>query len=408
MKNPLVSTTPAGRARAILDSLNDDKVRELTARGQNLSNAFENLDPTAEHDAGDRSVDAFERVLLAAGIIPRSVPEYGVQATTLGAMNNDEKARHLIPEIFSRAWRKVAFGETRGALNTSQDATLGSFLNQWAFSGVRLPQLTAAIPVSELVALTTGIDRNYYRPFIMNDLAAAEKTNARVTEGSEVPAIAITNAEKQLTLGKVGRRIDATYEALRQVPIDLLSYFVQRVAIRVEADKVDAIINVLVNGDGNSGTAATNYNLTTLDSTATPPTPTIKAWLAFKMKFQNPFMATHIFGNEDVILKLMMLNMGSANVPLQNGGTLFAAQQFQPINQGLSDGVRAGWLASVPANKVLAIDKRVALERIFEIGSTIREVDKWIREQKESLVMTETEGYAVNEPLAVKTLNLAA
>lgn len=403
----MIQTTPKGNARQILDALSDEKIRDLTRHGQNLSNAFENLDPTSAHQ--DQSVDAFERVLLAAGIIPRSVPEYGVQATTLAEMNSDPKARLLIPEIFSRAWRKVAFGNyNRGALNTSQDATLGSFLNQWAFSGVRLPQLTAAIPVSELVALTTGINQNYYRPFIMNDLDDDEVVNARVAEGAEVPAIQITNSEKQLTLGKVGRRIDATYEALRQVPIDLLSYFVQRVAIRVEAEKVDTIINTLITGDGNAGTAATNYNLTALDGTAVAGTPTLKGWLAFKMKFANPFIATHIFGREDVILKLMMLNTGSANVPLTSGGSLFAAQQFQPINQSLADGVRAGWLDSVPANKVLAIDKRVAVERIFEIGSNIREVDKWIREQKESLVMTETEGYAVNEPLAVKTLNIAA
>ncbi|MEQ1644918.1 MAG: hypothetical protein ABL959_15825, partial [Pyrinomonadaceae bacterium] len=377
-----IETTPAGRASQILESLTAEKIEAMTKR-TSLSTSLEMLDPSKDHTDGS---DAFERVLLAAGVTPRSVPEYGIQATTLAELNDMPKARFLISEIISRGYRKVAFATERGSLNTSQDATLGSLLNQYAFAGPRFPQLTAAIPVSELVALTTGIQQNYYRPFILNDIADEEVVNNRVSEGSEIPAIEITNAEKQLTLHKVGRRLDVTYEALRQVPIDLMSYFVQRIAIRIEADKVNTIIATLISGDGNAGTAATNYNLTSLDAGTTANNMTVKAWLAFKMKFKNPFLATHAFAREDDVLKLMMLNTGSANVPLNNGGSLFAAQQFQPINQGLSDGVRVGWLDAVPANKILAIDKRVAVERIFEIGSTIKEVDRWIREQKESLV----------------------
>lgn len=396
------------RANDIAKGLTREKIDEILGNRGNLTAFFESEDSSLNYD-GRMPFDAFDRVLLCLGITPQSVAEYGIEATTLEKMWANEKARSLVPEVFGRAWRKVALGgaDAVRALNTSQDATLGSFLNQYAFpASVRTPTLQAAIPLSELVAITTGISQTYYRPFYLEDVPQTEEIMARVSEGAEVPAVKISNSEKQISLKKTGRRIDVTYEALRQIPLDLLGYYVQRIAIKSEADKVNRVIDVLISGDGNAGTAATNYDLSDLDADAETGEPTIKSWLSFKMNFDNPFTLTHVFGRKDAILKLMMLNMGNANVPLVNAGTLFAAQQFTPINKGLADGVRAGWLNAVPADVILGIDGRVALERIFEIGGNIREVDRWIREQKESLVLTEMEGYAVNEPLAVKTLTL--
>ena len=118
-------------------------------------------------------------------------------------------------------------------------------------------------------------------------------------------------------------------------------------------------------------------------------------------------MLTHIFGQEQNTLQLELLNTGSANIPRAVAGGVFA-QEFQNMNTRLADNVKTGDIDSVPSNLLLGIDGRVAVKRWYEIGAEIREVDKWIREQKESFVMSETEGYQVDEPLAVKTLQLDA
>lgn len=397
-----------GRAAVIAASLTEEKVRDIQVVRGNLSGVFEKEDPSSDYD--NMPFDAFDRVLMCLGVTPRSVAEYGVQATTLQEMNENEKARFLIGETFGRAWRKAVHGETRAntSLNTSQDIALGSFLNQYAFpASIRTPALQAAIPLSEVIAITTGIDKTYYRPFYMEDVPQTDDIMARVSEGAEVPAVKITSGEKQITLKKTGRRIDVTYEALRQIPIDLMGYYIQRIAIKSEADKVNRVIDVALNGDGNPNTAATNFDLTTLDPSATAGNPTLKAYLSYKMEFDNPFALTHLFGRKDSLLKLMLLNTGTANTALTQAGGAFA-QQFQLIGQGVNDIVKIGRLNALPAGVLLGLDKRVALERIYEIGGTIREVDKWIREQKESLVMTEMEAYAVNEPKAIKTFNMNA
>lgn len=404
-----------GNSRALLGSLNADKITELTRDGQTLSNAFEMLDPTVEQSGIGANFDAFERLLLVADLVPRSIHEYGRRASTLdevetrfGAARDSGSVvtRALIGEIIRRAYRKVSIDETRGALQGSQDAVLGTFINQYQYSGVVTPKLEPAIKMSDLVAMTEGITRDYVKPFYLEDIDEDEETQARIAEGAEIPAIEITNKERLISLKKTGIRIDATYESLRQTPIDMIAYAFARIAIRVDARKVDKIIATLISGDGNSGTAATNYTLTSLGGVVLNGLD-LRSYLAFKKKFKNPFMLTHIFGQEQNTLQLELLNTGSANIPRAVAGGVFA-QEFQNMNTRLADNVKTGDIDSVPSNLLLGIDGRVAVKRWYEIGAEIREVDKWIREQKESFVMSETEGYQVDEPLAVKTLQLDA
>lgn len=410
------------KSRAFLESVRAkngaDKLADLMRGGHTLSAALELADPTIEQGGIGGQFDAFERFLLVADLVPRSIHEYGRAASTLedvektfGSARDSESAvtRAIIAEIIGRAYRKVAFddNQTRGALQTSQDAVLGSFINQYAFpSSVNLPKLEPAIRLSDLVAVTEGITTDIARPFYLMDIDEDEETMARIAEGSEVPAIEISNFERQIKLKKTGIRVDATYESLRRVPIDMIAYAFQRIAIRTEARKVEKIILTLLNGDGNTDTAATNYTLTSLGGVVLNGID-LRSYLAFKKKFKNPFMLTHIFGQEDNTLDLELLDTGSTNIPLMMAGAPFN-QQFVPINDRLRDSVRVGDVDTVPANLLLGIDGRVAVKRWYEIGAEIREVDKWIREQKESFVMTEVEGYQVDEPLAVKTLQLDA
>jgi hypothetical protein len=102
----------------------------------------------------------------------------------------------------------------------------------------------------------------------------------------------------------------------------------------------------------------------------------------------------------------MLLDTGSANVPLANINGLLGAQTVTPINQGLGDGVRVGWLSNAPAGKLVAFDRRVSTIRLFEIGSNIQESAQDVKSQINSLVLSEVEGYAVIDPRANKVLNM--
>lgn len=404
----LQKTPPKQRTAAICENLDEKLLKAAyegngkTARGMNFSGYLESQDPTSAHD--DKSMDAFGRVCQHLGIVPTADPFYNRGATTLEQMAGDKRTRVLIGEIASRAWRRVAYGgDQMQRLVLSTDAGAGSLMQPYSYSMPRLPLLQPAIPVSELVANTQGIPGRTYRPFYVEDVDQAE-VNMRVGEGADIPVVNLRESEKTIILKKYGRMIKASYEALRYMPVDTFSFFVARVALAVEAEKVERILDVLVGGDGSSGTPE-NFNATALDALATGKTLTLKAWLAFKMKFQNPFMMTHSLSRADTALKAMLLNAGTANIPLANAGALIGGQGVTPINQ-LADTTRAGWLASAPADVFVAFDKRLAVERIFEIGGTIQETDRWIENQTEGLTQTEVEGYDIIEPEAVKTLTL--
>jgi len=403
---PTAETTPRGRARQIWDGFDGTKFyEEAYSRGMSLSAYLESLDPSDEHTGADATIDAFGRVCRAASIVPKTDPVGGIRASTLEDISADDKARALVPEIVSRAWRRAVHMTSQERITLSSDYPTGSYMNQFSYPGVRYPLLQAAITVADLVAFQTGIDGTTYRPFYMDDALTGR---ARVSEATEIPAVVIKGREKTIDLLKYGVRIDTSYEALRRMPIDQLAFHIQRIAIFTEAQKVDKLADVLTNGDGNAGTAATVYNQSTLGTTSGIANFNLKAWLSFKMKFLNPYTLTTALANDSIVLALYLLNSGSANIPLVMLGGAFAQQQVSLINRGLADGVGAGWLASVAANTTLAFDKRIAVERIFETAATIQEVKRWVERQVESVVLSEVEGYAIVDQNAVKILNHAA
>jgi Holliday junction resolvase len=399
----LANTPVTGRASAILEKLDQNITREAYAEGMNLSRYLETLDPSKDH--GDTRLDAFQRVLRAAGLNTRSIPESGIAASTLEDVVKDRRTQHLAIEIIARAYRKIAFSTPQERVSVaSGEGIAGSFLAQWQFPTPRDVLIRPAIPLDEVVGRTTGINGTYYKPFYLEEVS---RTTSRVGEAAEFPAVKISTSDKTINLVKYGRRVDMSYESIRRIPIDLLSFYVQRIAINVEADKVDKALATLVSGDGNSGTAATNYNLSALDSGASG-TLTLKAWLAFKMKFLNPLAMTTALAQDTSMLALMLVNSGSANIPLVALGPQFSGLGVTPINQGLRDGVRGGWVASAPTGKIVGFDSRFALERVFEIGGNITETDKEVVMQINTLVLSEVEAYDIIDPKATKTLNLAA
>lgn len=408
-RTELAKTKVETRSRELVNKLQTDSLammREAAERGMNFSRYLEFLDPSKAYDKPNG--DAFDRALKACGIRTESIPALGIWASRLEDLVRHPKAKHLAIEYLARAYRAVAFGAPQQrATVTSFEGTVGSMINQFAYpSQPRGVLLEPAIPLSEIVSQTVGITQSYYKPFYLEDISQA---TMRVGEGAAVPAVRISTGDKTITLKKYGRRIDMTYEAVRRIPIDLLAFYVQRIAVKIETEKVDKVVDIIVNGDGNSGTAATSYDLTDLDSGTTANNLTLKAWLAFRMKFKNPYMLTHALGRDDTILGLMLQNTGSTNIALmQAGSPLFAAQTVVPINQTLRDGVRAGWLDSPPSGKIIGIDGRLSVERAFEIGANLQESEKDIIQQINTLVLTEVEGYNVLEQEANKILDLTA
>jgi hypothetical protein len=399
----------------ILRQVNLEFMERAYAERLSISAALETLDPSSEHP--NERTDAFQRVMAHAKIVTRSVPGIGLAADTgddfIAKADKAAGARGaghiLFTEHLTRVWKGASGRDinTR-AMYTSADNALGTLANPYVDTSIARwdKQLAPQIPISALVAMTTPVDGNTYRAFYLTDDASNARM-VRVSEFAEIPGAKLTGGDRVIYLHKYGRKITMSYEQMRRMRIDQVAMHVGRLAVQAEVDKLAVVIDVAVNGDGNAGTAATSYNLTTLDGSTTANNLTLLAWLTFKAKFLNPYVLDTVIGQETPIIKLQMLNTGNANIPLVFlPGNLFGG--LRPISPQLAQGQSFGITTDAPSGKLIGLDTRLAVAQVTEIGATIQEVQRFIGNQTEAMTMTETEGWHILDGNATKILNLAA
>lgn len=368
-----------------------------------VSRVLEHVSPSEKDE-----LDAFSRLLRAAGIRTRSDASAGYWASPAAEFFERGPAnRALYTEFFARKWREVAFASPQQrAVLLSSEGTPGSWERPYTDAAMARwdERIEPAIPLSELVAMTTPISGQDYRSFYLT-YDAEQLRKFRVGESAEIPIATIAGSEHIIRLAKYGRGLKATYEELRRMRVDKLARFIQMASVQSEVDKVAAAIGVLVNGDGNANTAATNYDING-DFGETAGSLSLSGWLQFKMKFVQPYTLTHALMNEDVALELALLDVGSTNsgVLVYNAGGL--AGGITPINR-TADNVRYGWTAEAPANKIVGFDRRFALEHVVEIGGQIDEMERFITNQTQVMTMTEVDGFAILDANASKTLDIS-
>ena len=401
----------------------------------NLSALIEAEDPTPLRDRV-LGIDGYARMLAHADIRTRG-DRFGAFSADRMDRFYEGANRVLFPELMRRMWRQGsidrknstselqdilfaaqdsdeeterALGERALAHYFSTDFVKGTVQRPWIDSNdPTLPVIEPAIPLAEIVSRSRGLDDTQYRRRQISAPAAADIRLLRVTEAAELPKAKITEASRTVQLYKFGRALEASYEAIRRLPIDDFALHVRMLRLQTEVDQVAAALDVAIYGDGNGGSAATVYNLTALDSTTTANNLTVAAWLAFKLLWANPYQLTTVLAQQAPLLKLLTLNVGTANILLAtNPVPGVIGQPFTPINTRLTDGVRFGLTSDAPANQIVGFDNRFAIEHLTENGSDISEAERYITRQTEVLTFSMNEGFAIFDTGSVKILNLAA
>ena len=350
-------------------TLNRDMYLAAAAEKMTLSQYLEKLDPTPPGE----KLDAFERQLKKCGIITKSVYEKGIYADPVEAFYRTSESQVLFPEFIARQVREAIMQDTM------------------------LPYL---------VGQNTIIQGDTYRTFYVEDQPEAARKK-RVTEASELPRAKIVGKEQTVKIYKFGRAIEASYEVIRRMQIDMLALHVRRIAMQVAKDKVEEIINVIVNGDGNNNTAPT-YNLTALDTGATAGTLTAKSFLKFLMKFKI-FPCNVLITDEDTFVQLVMTNIPNLTTAdllrLLAQGTTVGVDLAAP--QLPSGAVRLFWHDTVTPGDLIGINSQYAIEQVTEAGSDIQEADKFITRQTQVLTISENSGFSkmFNEATAILKVN---
>jgi hypothetical protein len=400
------------RAQPTIDRLRrgEDLHREAEKQGYaTLSEYLEREDPSDDTDRR-LGMDAFKRALIAAEIRTSADAEGRYMADPVEKFGDSKEGQALFSEWVRRV-AEQARSKRAPAQFMSQDFVLGTIQRPYNDDPTlrQGPQVVPAIPLAEVVARTRLNDGPDYRGRIVDMPAAASVRMRRVAEGAEIPAVRITERQVSIWLPKFGYKVVGTYEAARRMGIDQLAEAIQQVSLRTEVDEVEAAVDVLINGDGNTNTAAEVIALTTLDPATTANNLTVTAWINFLTQWTNPYQMTSVVGQQASMMKLLMLNMGTANALLAGGfNTGVLAQNPRPMNQSLAQGWGFGIMATAPSAKLVGFDRRYAVERVIERGSQINEAERWITRQTEEMTFTINEGYAVLNTESAKVLNLAA
>lgn len=403
------------RVGPLFEKMANNRLYEEAVRAGHptLSHFLETEDPSdpEERRAGE---DAYRRMLMVADVRTAS-DRYGTFfAHPLSRFQESEQHRSLFPEYARRLWVGAARpAGTRAAppIYLSSDFLEGSIQRPYDDDTTlrTIEDIQPAIPLAEIIARRRVNQSSVYRARYLTQPAAADIRMLRVTEGAELPAAKISEGTSMIRLRKFGRKLEASYEALRELPLDDFALHVRLLALQTEVDQVSAAFDVLVNGDGNANTSAESFNLTTVDTGASANAPTFLAWTGFKLKWKNPLRLTHVIAREPEMLKLLMLAAPNANPFVTSPGFPDQLRQsFTPIDTRLGDGVRFGISDDAPAGAWLGFDARLAVEHVVEAGSDIQESAKWITRQVEVLTFSFNENYAVVNPNAAKILHIDA
>jgi hypothetical protein len=380
--------------------------KEAAEKGMSVSARLEQLDPSSQHRDG---LDAFQRQLECAGISVMSDIDWGIAADSWEDFCRDANTRALAYEWAIRTAKRVGGrNPNTRALYASTDQPVGGVVEPFVNAAqARVQQIAPAIRLADLVAVTTPIQGDAYRAFYLTSSTTAQRFN-RVAQGADIPRSQLTGSDHTIRLFKYGKGIDFTYELVRRARIDVIGLHIARAMIQTEIDRVAAVIDIMVNGDGNPNTAAQNSNLSSMDSTATLPNLTAKGWLTFKAQFINPYVLRYILAQSAPVVQLELLNLGSANIPMSLVNAVQGLGQLNLIQPQLGEGVAVGLTSDAPTLKIVGLDNRFGIEHVTEIGADITEMERFMSRQSNTIFMTYTDGFAVMDQQAVRTLRLDA
>lgn len=344
-----------------LSMLHSGMYPEAHKREMTLSMYLESLSPTPEGS----KLDAFERLMKEAGILTKNIHEKNVFSSKVDAFYRTDETKVLFPEYVARTF----------------------------------VQAMTEFPIFRyLVAARTPIDSNVYKASYL-DLNDAKNKKAtemrRVAEAADLPTAKLKIGETAINLYKYGRAIEASYEALRRMTLEVFNIHIQEIGSQAANNKIAEILSVIKDGDGNNN-AATVYKAKDLDSTVTTSL-TRTAWIKFLLKFY-PRSCNTIVSDEDGLIQILEVLYPASST---------AAKMDELLANGLNVAVtlpqnlvtNVTLLYSPHVDKIggktaiYGLNRESAVEEIFELGSTINEADKFIKNQTNIMTISENSGF---------------
>lgn len=344
-----------------LANLTTDLYKQAHAKDMTLSTYLETQNPSPEGS----KLDAFERLMKEAGILAKSLSGKNIFSSKVEAFYRTSENKVLFPEYVART----------------------------------LVQAMTQFPVfNYLVAARTPIDSNVYKASYldMNDAKNKKATEMRrVTEAADLPTATLKLGSTAINIYKYGRAIEASYEALRRMTIDIFNINIQEIGAQAANNKIAEILSVIKDGDGNNN-AATSYKAKDLDA-AFSAKLTRDAWIRFLLKFY-PRNCNTVVADEDGLIQILEVLYPASSTAAKMDELLANGLNVSvELPQGLVSNFTLLYSPHVEKiggkNAIYGLNRESAIEEIFELGSTINEADKFIKNQTEIMTVSENSGF---------------
>ena len=206
----------------------------------------------------------------------------------------------------------------------------------------------------------------------------------KVGEGAKFPTARIGFKDKTVTLAKIGIRVEFSYEYLRRVALPVANIMLQRIGYNIRKQKAELALKVLKDGDGNSGSAAPTSNA--------GGTWTYAEYVKAILGAPDGHEFSHLCVNKE-FLQLMLTD--STNFPQFQSRAIL--ERFLQTGE-VQDFMGITWTTheGMDAEAMLIWELAQALIEYYEPGASLVETDKWINQQIEGSVISET--FAFGKP----------
>lgn len=307
--------------------------------GKNFTQVLEQLDPSANYSGSPLAgLDAYQRQLKRFDI---RVSGAGSDPVQKFFQTSDSAA--LFPEYIARAVRQG---------------------------------MEEADVLGDVVATTTMIDGLDYRTIASVPTEAQKEMNI-VAEGGAIPSTAVKLKENLVTLKKRGRMLEASYEAIKFQKLDLFTVTLRQIGSYLSKTLLGDAVTVLISGDGNENPAE-------VVAAKTSGTITYGDLLTLWSKF-DPYELNTLLVPPEVMLK--MLSIEEFKDPMTGLNFQATGKLSTPLGAALIK------TTAVPAAKVVALDRRCALEMV-KASDIVIEYDKLIDKQLNRAAITAITGFA--------------
>jgi HK97 family phage major capsid protein len=328
---------------------------EANEKRVSVSVLLEEMDPTPHDQSGKQEwpLDAFERQLMLFGIRSGEYNSITVQELF------DGRGMILAPEWVRRQI-------------------------------IRGMQLYA--DADDLVAVSTKVNGPSFQPLYIESPTEAGKSLAKFGQGASMPRVTILYRDKTISLNDYGRAFDFSYKVIQHSDLSELKVVLWYVGYNIQSDKVGAVYNLIVDGDGAVGPSH-SVKAETAGYTNLTYDDLVELFVSFR-----PFKMTRIIVNtkvEAVILKLTEFKNPDAGFSFQRTGDVMTPLGAKiVVYTGASD------------DYIAALDHRFAVKRGYNQELMI-EHDKIIDRKIEQAAVSQELGYSVFLEDARKFLDMS-